>query len=243
MMRDHSLIEELSAVDALGGIDGDDRELLERQRASHGDCAECRAIEAGFAEAAGSLAATLTPLPVDEGMADVILDRARQAPPPAPTDATGEPEDELAERRSRSPRFVLGLAAAAVVAVLAIVAANAISPPVTGIEEATPSQRIVRFEGAVDGALAMAYTPGETGAVFVGSGLPDPGDGRVYEIWMIDEGEVVSGGCVVPADGVVALRVDANIGTTDTMAVTAESADCPAAPTTDPLLLADLTVV
>jgi len=240
MMRDHSLIEELSAVDALGGIDGDDRELLERERASHGDCAECRAIEAGFAEAAGSLAATLSPLAVDEGMADVILDRARQAPPPVPN---GEPEDELAERRSRNPRFVLGLAAAAVVAVLAIVAANAISPPVTGIEAATPSQRIVKFEGAVDGTLAMAYTPGETGAVFVGSGLPDPGDGRVYEIWMIDEGEAVSGGCVVPADGVVAVRVDANIGTTDTMAVTAESADCPAAPTSEPVLLADLTVV
>lgn len=239
MMRDHSLIEELSAVDALGGIDGDDRELLERERASHGDCAECRAIEAGFAEAAGSLAATLTPLPVDDGMADLILDRARRASPPAPT---GEPEDELAERRSRNPRFLMGLAAAAVVAVLAIVAANAISPAVTGIEAATPSQRIVRFEGAVDGTLAMAYTPGEAGAVFVGSGLPDPGDGRVFEIWMIDEGEAVSGGCVVPADGVVALRVDANIGTTDTMAVTAESADCPAAPTTDPLLLADLTV-
>jgi hypothetical protein len=101
----------------------------------------------------------------------------------------------------------------------------------------------VRFEGAVDGTLAMAYTPGETGAVFIGSGLPDPGEGRVYEIWMIAEGEAVSGGCVVPADGVVALHVDANIGTTDTMAVTAESADCPAAPTSDPVLLADLTVV
>ena len=240
MMRDHSLIEELSAVDALGGLDGDDRELLERERASHGDCAECRAIEAGFAEAAGSLAATLTPLPVDDGMADLILDRARRASPPAPAPANPRTNSPNAARATRGS--CMGLAAAAVVAVLAIVAANAISPAVTGIEAATPSQRIVRFEGAVDGTLAMAYTPGEAGAVFVGSGLPDPGDGRVYEIWMIDEGEAVSGGCVVPADGVVALRVDANIGTTDTMAVTAESADCPAAPTTDPLLLADLTV-
>jgi hypothetical protein len=89
----------------------------------------------------------------------------------------------------------------------------------------------------------MAFTPGEPGAVFWGAGLPDPGTDRVYEIWMIEGDAAVSGGCVSPVDGVVALSVDADIGTAETMAVTEESADCPSAPTTDPIMLADLTTI
>ena len=57
MTRDHTVIEELMAVDALGGLDGDDRALLERERESHGAaCAECALLEKGFAETAGRLA-------------------------------------------------------------------------------------------------------------------------------------------------------------------------------------------
>ena len=79
MTRDHSLIEELMAAEALGGLDDDDRELLERERASHGDCAECREIGSGFAETAGRLGFVLTPEPVDETMADRILASSRTA--------------------------------------------------------------------------------------------------------------------------------------------------------------------
>ena len=60
---------------------------------------------------------------------------------------------------------------------------------------------------------------------------------------MIEDDEATPGGCVAPTNGVIAMRVDANIGTTDTMAVTAEPSDCPAAPTSLPVLLADLTAV
>jgi hypothetical protein len=86
----------------------------------------------------------------------------------------------------------------------------------------------------------MAYTPGESGAVFWGEGLPDPGEGQTFEIWMIDDGTPIPGGCAAPVDGRIALFVDAEIGTTDTMAVTVEPTDCPAEPTTDPVLLAPL---
>lgn len=229
MTRDHSLIEELMAVDALGGLDGDDRATLERERAAHGaGCDECLALERTFAETAGRLAFALDPQPVDEGMLDRIL---------------ASPRDDLAERRTRRARPWQALMAAAAVIVLLVVIVATALPSTTGVTEAEPTQRIVTFSGDTDGTLAMAYTPGEPGAVFWGSGLPDPGPGKVYEIWMIDGDQPVSGGCVSPTDGVIALKVDANIGTTDTMAVTAEPADCPAAPTTPPVLLADLTTV
>jgi hypothetical protein len=61
----------------------------------------------------------------------------------------------------------------------------------------------------------------------------------VYEIWMIDEDIATSGGCVEPSDGRVAVSVNADIGTTDLMAVTVEPA-CSHAPTSDPVLTASL---
>ena len=229
MTRDHSLIEELMAIDALGGLDGDDLATLERERAAHGaDCAECLALERTFAETAGRLAFALDPQPVDDDMLERIL---------------ATPRDDLAARRARRAKPWQALVAAAAVIVLLVVVVATALPSTTSVTEAAPAQRIVTFSGDTDGTLAMAFTPGQPGAVFWGSGLPDPGPGKVYEIWMIEEGRPVSGGCVRPTDGVIALRVDANIGTTDTMAVTAEPADCPAAPTTPPVLLADLTTV
>ena len=107
---------------------------------------------------------------------------------------------------------------------------------------ARPAQAIVRFQGE-EGRLAMAYTPGESGVIFWGSDLPDPGAGHVYEIWMIEGGTPVSGGCVTPTPGGdLAVFVDANVGTTDLMAVTVEPADCPGAPSGDPVLTAPLDV-
>ena len=248
-MRDHSLIEELLAIDALGGLDGDDRATLERERAAHGaDCAECLDLERTFADTAGRLAFALTPEPVDEAMVERILASPRTEMVTSGEEATpvmipAAAVDDLAVRRARRPKAWQALvAAAAVIALLVVVVANAV-PTTTGVTEAAPTQQIVAFTGDTDGTLAMAFTPGESGAVFWGSGLPDPGPGKVFEIWMIEGGRPVSGGCVTPTDGVVAIRVDANIGTTDTMAVTVEPADCPAAPTSQPVLLADLTTV
>ena len=239
MTRDHSLIEELMAIDALGGLDGDDLARLERERAAHGaDCAECLALERAYAETAGRLAFALDPQPVDESMLERILATPRTSP------AAARPRADLAERRMRRAKpWHAVVAAAAVIVLLVVVVATAL-PSTTSVTEAAPTQRIVTFSGDTDGTLAMAFTPGQPGAVFWGSGLPDPGPGKVYEIWMIEGDRPVSGGCVSPTDGgVIALRVDANIGTTDTMAVTPEPASCPAAPTSPPVLLADLTTV
>ena len=103
MTRDHSLIEELMAADALGGLDDEDRALLERERASHGDCAECREIESGFAEAAGRLGFVLTPEPVDETMADRILASSRTGTE-EPGASEAAPVVDLGARRAERTR-------------------------------------------------------------------------------------------------------------------------------------------
>jgi len=243
MMGDHSLIEELLAADALGGLDDDDKARLARERSAHGACEECRSIEIGFAETAGRIAFSLTPQPVDDSMIERILSqpgahRARQEPIAA---VAGPPADELSERRAGRSRAWMGLTAAAAAIALTVVVIGSLGRGGTVAAQASTSQRFVEFAGShTDARLAMAFTPGTPGAVLWGSGLDDPGAGQVYELWMIDDGEAISAGCVSPTDGVVAFRVDARIDTSQSMAVTNESSACPSEPTSPPILSADL---
>ena len=228
MTRDHTVIEELLAIRALGGLDGDDLALLERELASHGDCEECR-----------RLAFALEPEPVDMAQADEILRRANHpatqevAPQQVPA-----PIDELGVRRDRRGRSWPALVAAAV-AILLVVSAFALFGPRRSTDvQASTTQQVVGFTGDT-GELAMAYHPGEPGALLVGSGLPDPGVDKVYAIWMLQGTTPVSGGCVRPHDGSVVVFVDADLAGTDQMAVTVEPASCPSAPTTAPVLVSD----
>jgi hypothetical protein len=102
--------------------------------------------------------------------------------------------------------------------------------------------RVVAFEGEGGGTLAVAYRPGEEGVYLLGSGLATPPEGSVYEVWMIRDGTPIPGPCVRPeADGSLFAFADAELGTTQTMAVTVESAECPAAPTTEPVFTATIT--
>ena len=237
MTLDHALIDELLAIRSLGGLDEDDAALLERELAAHGDCDACRRLEVEHAEVAGMLALALDPRPVDEEMVDRILapeqrkdQRSEQRP-----DRTAAPADELSgPRDARLGRWQAAFGIAAAIAlVLAFVLATR---PDGGVR--VPGT-IVAFEGA-PGELAMAYSPGERGALVWGTGLPDPGSGKVYELWMIEDGDPVRGACLAPTAGAVAAYLDADLSSAELMAVTVESSDCPEAPTTDALFTAEL---
>ncbi|HWL90735.1 MAG TPA: anti-sigma factor [Actinomycetota bacterium] len=225
MTRDHALIDELLAIRVLDALDDDDRALLERELAAHGDCGECRRLEAEHSEVAGMLALALDPRPVNEGMADRILARADRDRPSA---------DEVSARRDgRLRRWQAGFGVAAAIA---LILAFALATRQGGVRV---PETFVPFEGA-SGTLAMAYTLGERGVLVWGTGLPDPGAESVYELWMIEDGEPVRGACLVPTDGAVAAYVDADPSSAELMAVTVESSDCPDSPTTDPIYTAEL---
>jgi Anti-sigma-K factor rskA len=232
--RDHSAIEELLAVRALDGLEHDDAATLEAAMVAHGDCADCRRLESGFAETAAMLAASLDPVALDDAATERLVRAAHAVR--LPTTAPRPVVDELARRRSRRVPPVW-IAAAAGFVLLAVV----VVPRLGASTDVTTNwaQRVVRFDGA-EGELAMAYVPGEPGVAFWGEDLPDPGPDRTYEIWMIDDDDAIPGGCVAPIDGRIAVFVDANVGTTDTMAVTVEPSSCPSEPTGDPVLLAAL---
>src|SRR5437016_3697606 len=74
-MTNHSVLEELLAVDSLGGLDAAGLADLERARREHGDCEQCAQLEMGFREIAGRLAFSLDPVGGPDDPA-VILARA-----------------------------------------------------------------------------------------------------------------------------------------------------------------------
>lgn len=239
--RDHTVVEELLAVRSLGGLDGADVEVLRSELAAHGDCAECRNLDRGFAEVAGRLAFALDPEPVDPAMADVILRVAEGAPeerPVARTETRELPRVPETPRVGRGWRALVGVAAAFALIVGGYVALDATRRADLG--QVAASQQVVRFEGE-GGRLAMAYEPGSPGAVLFGTGFADPGPDRVFGIWMFHGDVPTSGGCLTAPDGVIAAVLAADVSEAELMAVTIEPASCPDQPTTAPILTAALT--
>jgi anti-sigma-K factor RskA len=225
--RDHSQIEELLAVAALGGLEPDEEAALRREMAEHGpDCEVCRRLESEFEATAGLLGFALDPVPVDPSIADRILAQARDVP--------------SAARRGRwRGRWVTVVAVAAAVVLVVVGSITIARPRTQTIAGATLDQQVVTFQGG-SGVVAMAYTPGEPGALFVGRDLPAPGADRTYEIWAITGTTPVSAGCVEPADGRIATFTDIDVSGSDLMAITVESSACPSQPTTDPVYTATL---
>ena len=250
MMADHERLEELIVARALGGLDPEDERAYERERAEHGpDCAECRRLETEYGEVAGRLAFSLDPEPANPDLEERVV--ALATGKRTESVAILHPgDDDLSERRAIRERRPGGVILRPLVAVAAafvlFVGGWAIGTTMSGGEPTIPSDaRVVAFEGAQPdtGTLSVAFTPGEAGVYLLGAGLPQPSDGEVYELWMIQDGEAVSGTCVVPeADGSLFAFADAELGTTEAMAVTVESSSCPAAPTTEPVFTAAITV-
>jgi anti-sigma-K factor RskA len=221
--RDHGLIEGLLALRALGGLEAEDEATLRAAMAAHGDCEECRRLEAGFEETAGLLGFALEPVPVREELADRVLEHARGS-------------RRVDERRPRRRAALIAVAAALIVVLAGVAWLRPRTQPIIG---ASPTQSVVRFQGGA-GALAMVYAPGKPGALIWGEGLPSPGAGKTYEIWMITGSTPVSTGCASPTDGELAAYTSADVNGSDVLAVTVEPMSCPAAPTTQPVYTATL---
>jgi anti-sigma-K factor RskA len=240
MMRDHELIEELIVARALDGLDPDDERTLEREQAAHGaDCVECRRLERDYAEVAGRLAFAVAPEPVRPELEDEIVGLATGSIARLERAGVRAPADGV-RRRARGVvlRPLIAIAAAFVL----FIGGWAIGSLTSGGDANVPAgARVVAFEGA-DGKLAVAYRPGEAGVYLLGSGLEAPPTGKVYEVWMIQDGTPVPGACVRPSpDGSLFAFADADVGSTQAMAVTIESSSCPSAPTSEPVFTAAIT--
>jgi Anti-sigma-K factor rskA len=258
--RDHTLIEELMAAGALGGLDPADQAALDRELADHEPCDGCRELEVAFGRIAGGLALSLDPVPVDAGMADRILAKSGRVAfipdltaaslpelPESPEPLVAAQPDPLRykDKRNRNRRWAVAVSVAAVIGL--IVVASLAYLPGLGRVSAHPvaAQRFIQLTPTAGGGaqLSVGYTPGKDGVIVWGSNLPDPGEGKVYELWMIQGTTPVSGGCLQPVDGQVAVFIDANLDGTDSMALTAEPSACPSAPTSGAVMSGTLAII
>ncbi len=239
-MTGHERIEELLAIGALDGLDPDDEAELEREMASHGPaCAECLRLAAGFGDVAGRLAFALEPVPMPPAMEERVIAAATAGAAVVPLATRERPAP--AHRRARVWTAVVGIAAAFALFAGGWVLRDLTEPTRDEPEPALEGTEVVTFQGE-GGSLAVAYRPGEAGVYIFGSGLPAPPQGKVYEVWMIEEDTPAPGPCLTPrADGSLFTYVEVELGTTDTMAVTVEPSSCPSEPTGEPILTADLT--
>jgi hypothetical protein len=236
-MRDHARIEELIAVRALRALDAEDDRALRREMADHGpDCAECRRLRSEYDEVAGRLAFALDPAVVRDGFEDEVIASALATRRPL------EGRDGRARRRVGPPGPNLRPLVAVAASIILLAAGWALGALTSAEDVGVPDRaRVVAFEGEGEGTLTLAYRPGEEGVYVLGSGLEPQPEGRVYEFWTFRGETPVRGGCFRPTpDGSVFAFLDAEVGTTQLMAVTIESSSCPSAPTTQPVFTADV---
>jgi anti-sigma-K factor RskA len=227
MRVDHEHIEELIAAQALGGLEPAEADSLARERAEHGaDCPECRRLESDYGEVAGRLAFALDPVPLPEGAEDRLM-----------AAALGPATERAEERPSRGRGLIAAVAAVLLLAVGGLGGYLLASGPDAEADLAAflaqPDTRVVHFTGTEAGSLAVAYQPGRARSFLVGSGLPDAPGGRTYQLWLIEEGQPVSGGTFEPEDGSLIALLPANPSGSELMAITIEPRGGSPGPTSD----------
>jgi Anti-sigma-K factor rskA len=254
--RPHDRIEELIVASALDGLDAAERDRLAREMAEHGpDCPDCARLLAEYGEVAGWLAMALEPAPLSAGAEERLLRAARGEPgsyPGAVDQApTAGPEENLT-LPARSARPAIGrwrrwAAAASVAAVLAAVA-GAVGWAIAPSGPAAPSQflafvaapgtRVATLAAGNGRSLAVAFRPGQREAWVVGTGLPDPEGGKVYELWYRTgtSTRMAPAGTFSPSEGTVVAKVE--VGSSfDTLAVSVEPPGGSEQPTSAPVYL------
>jgi anti-sigma-K factor RskA len=227
--RSHDQIEELIAADALDGLDEAGRHELARLREEHGpDCPECLRLESEYRDVASHLATVVEPLPLSDGAEEALIRAAR---------STLEGPVESAQRRlrvipegRRAQRWIAAAAVAAAIALLGGLAGYAIAP------KPAPLAAVTYRSG--DQQLSIVYAEGQTQALAIGSNLPTPPNGRVYELWyQPSEGAaMVPAGTFVPRNGTVVAPVQLG----ESFVAVAMSVEPPGGspqPTTEPIFV------
>jgi anti-sigma-K factor RskA len=230
-MRDHTEIEELLALEALGGLEPADRARLDALLAEHGaDCPECAELRSGFADTAAMLGAGLRPTDVSAGLEDRTVAAA----------VAGGPAAIAPTHRRRNA--LIAIAAAVMLVAVGALGGYLAAPRNAGPPTLSQPVRVVPFEPSdgTGGVMTLAVGSDGTNGYVLGSGLAEPPAGKTYELWTIKGDTPTSLGCVVPSDGQVVLPVSGAFTTADVAAVTVEPSACPSAPTAAPVMVATL---
>lgn len=185
-------IHQLAAAYALDAVDERERAEFE---AHYPNCAICRPEVAGFRETLAQVAAAVAVPPPDLLKAAVMAEISvtRQLSPLLPDSVI-----DLASHRQSRQRLMRSMVAAAAVVLLAVGAfvVGRQSSDASNYGEAAavlnrPDTRISTLAsteaGTGNGSFKVAWSPSSSEIVVMGDGLADPGPGKAYELWLIDD--------------------------------------------------------
>ena len=239
-MSDREELESSVAAWVLGAVDADEAETI---RIHVEGCATCREVAGRLRRVVGALPLAADDVSPPARLRDRVLAAAAATPRAAVLEAKRVRRPARRERRAwlrpRIPAYAL--AAVAVVALLlgVIVGEVAFHNP-----QAPPPAQVARFtlSGHQDmsGAQASVIDLRSDGLVLIDfRGLPQPGTGRVYEVWLIPaKGSPVPAAVFVPdSNGDKVVLVNRSLAGYTVMAVTNEAGpDGSQAPTQQPQL-------
>jgi anti-sigma-K factor RskA len=209
----------------LGALDPEEAESI---RLHVEDCPECQETIRRLRPAAQALGVAVHDAPAPETLRDRILAGAKtegDGSVPAP------PRARVRELPRARPVFKWRFPAASVAALLAVaLVAGLLAGAQLGRQSAPlPSSRVLHFNleghGGMQGAHASVIDLTADGIALVTfSGLPQPSDGKVYELWLIKgSGRADPAGVFAPeADGSKIVVVERPLAGYNLMAVTTE---------------------
>ena len=249
-------IHSLSGAYAVDAVDHVERARFEAHLA---DCSQCQAEVASLRAAAGELSSTTITAPPPSLRASVLRDissvrplppevTSEDAPAPEPvavptSSAPASLESKRAERTRRAPRrqWLAAVAAAAVLATGGLVwhpwSTDTNTVQLTATQQVLQAADAQRYEKKVGDATAtIVRSPSLNKAVVVTANMPDPPEGKVYELWLQQGKTMVKAGFVpVGPSNTVLLR--GNAATAAGAGITIEPAGGSDAPTLPPVAL------
>jgi anti-sigma-K factor RskA len=172
---------------------------------------------------------------------------ATDTPPTARETAASSNVTDLASRRRARPRWL---------AIAAAVAIGAAVPTALAVQQARRADQVEQQQQALadlltdpSAVVVHGTMPGggkataimtDSQALISASDMPDPGEGHVYQLWVLDDGKAASAGILADSGGSARALTDA-FSSGDSLAVTVEPTGGSDQPTTDPVLVLSAT--
>lgn len=225
----------------LDALDADEVALFE---AHLEECEDCRREVAELAETTASLAYAESGADVSD-LRDSVMSAIGTVPQLPPANVVGLKRRDLTRRIS-------WLATAAAVLVAVVLAGNLWSRDQTITAMNKHSDEVMSLVTAQDAKIMPLGIPGADSTVVIsmerdeamvmGSEVPTPDKGMVYQVWAYDDaGNPSPSGTWAPdATGHAAAPIDADLHDTRMLSVTVEPAGGSAAPTSPPLTMVEL---
>lgn len=204
MNPEHDEIESSVAAFVLGALDGDEAEMV---RLHLEGCDSCQALARRLGRAVDALPLAVGEVAPPERLRQRILDAAAASRAPAPPTTTRRTKVlEIPRRRSGRPALLAGfgrIAAAAALVAFALGAGLGLGIG-RSLAPAPAPQPVAQYSmtgsGAMTGAEGHVYELRQESLTLIQfTGLAQPADGKIYELWLIPkEGEPVPAGVFTP---------------------------------------------